>query len=116
MFPFFSDWHPCADLFLLLLVSFDSHVLCFFARPIVAALERKMSVRVQREELIQKGILLPDTPTNNSPASTAANGSATSHHPAALASIPGERILIFFLLSGPFSLQPCRTLSIRLSG
>lgn len=30
--------------------------------PFIAALERKISVRANREVLIQKGILLPDSP------------------------------------------------------
>lgn len=34
---------------------------------IVLALERKMSVRANREELIQKGILLPDPTINSIP-------------------------------------------------
>lgn len=36
----------------------------FFELIILAALERKISVRANREELVQKGILLPESPTS----------------------------------------------------
>jgi len=33
----------------------------------LTALERKISVRANRDELVQKGILLPDSPLGNIP-------------------------------------------------
>lgn len=48
-----------------LVLSYNFLTICLLLKTAFLALERKISVRANRDELIQKGILLPESPMSS---------------------------------------------------